>query len=64
MIEALQRVAFAARAASNVQREKIRLARVDGSYRQEMAVVLVRLVAYEEGVRDAMLAVQEAEAAA
>ena len=63
VVEALQRVAVAARAASNAQREKIRRARVGGTYRQEMTVDLGRLVAYEDGVRDALLVAQEAEAA-
>jgi hypothetical protein len=63
VIEALQRLACAARAASNAQREKMRQARVAGTYRQKMAVDLVKLIAYEEGVRAALLGAQEAETA-
>ena len=63
VIEAVQRVAVAARVASNAQREKIRQARARGTYRQEMTFELVKRIAYEEGVRDALLVAQEAEAA-
>jgi|SRR5215468_4980601 len=63
IIEALQRLAVAARAASNAQRKKMRQARVDGTYRPKMTVDLLKLIAYEEGIRDALLAAQEAEAA-
>jgi hypothetical protein len=64
VVVALQRVISAAHAASRAQRDKIRQARVDGAYRADMAVKLIQLVAYEEGVRFAMLVAQEAEAEA
>jgi hypothetical protein len=63
VIEALQRAVIAARAASNAQRARIHRAHGNGSYRQEMAVDLAKCVAYERGVRDALLLAQEAEAA-
>jgi hypothetical protein len=62
VVEALQRVVIAARAASNAQRDKIRQARVDGAHRADMAVNLIQLVAYEEGVGFALLVAQEAQA--
>jgi len=64
VIEALRRVAIAARADSNAQRERMRQARVGGTYREQMALQLDRLVAYEKGVRFALLVAQEAEEAA
>jgi hypothetical protein len=63
VIEALQRAAVAARADSNAQRARIRRARVEGNYRQEMAVDLAKRVAYEQGVCYCLLLAQEVEAA-
>jgi hypothetical protein len=63
VIEALQRAAIEARANSNAQRARIRRARVNGTYREEMAVDLGKRIAYEEGVGYCLLVAREAEAA-
>lgn len=63
VIEALQRAAVEARADSNVQRNRIRQARVKGTYREAMTLELARCIAFEEGVRYALMLAQVAEAA-